>query len=82
MCCPLWEYTGFVTRQLTGAVPLPSSLLVKTVSMIVPSRSGWSGPVGLMASVRSGGPLLHESRRSGYHVTAAWAAAARCRSRW
>ena len=45
---------GFVTRQLTGDVPLPSSLLVRTVSMTVPSRSGCNGPAALIGLVRSG----------------------------
>ena len=43
-----------MTRQLTGAVPLPSSRLVSTVSMTVPSSSGCNGPAALIGSVRSG----------------------------
>ena len=64
-CCPLWEYTGFVTRQLTGAVPLPSSRLVRTVSMIVPSRSGCSGPAALIGLRSFRRPFLARCRRRG-----------------
>ncbi len=43
-----------VTRQLTGAAAAPSSRLVSTASMTVPSSTRWSGPTALMRGVGCG----------------------------
>src|SRR5258705_5641306 len=51
---PSCEYTAFVTRQLTGAALLPSSRLVSTASITVPSSTGWNGPVDLIGGVVAG----------------------------
>src|SRR5207253_7999421 len=57
---PSCEYTGFVTRQLTGDAAVPSRRFVSTVSMTVPSRTGCSGPAELIGAVtigRAGGEV-------------------------
>src|SRR5438067_13150176 len=55
MYWPVYEYTGFVTRQFTGATPFPSSRFVSTATITVPSSNVCIGPDALIGAARSAG---------------------------
>src|SRR6185295_14590487 len=48
--CASVEYMGVETRQFTGAAAAPSNRLMRTVSMMVPSRMRWAGPSAALNS--------------------------------
>src|SRR5690349_1331874 len=54
MACRSWEYTGVVTRQVTGPAKVPSSRLRSTVSMTVPSSNLVTTPPDTIGPVMVG----------------------------